>query len=87
MFVHTDEHMFGRILAVGAVVLGLWAFSSHDLGATGPGRSYRVKARDTLWSIAVATYPGDPREGVWELQRRNHLDGTTIVPGQLLILP
>ena len=32
-------------------------------------------------------YAGDPREGIWQLQRRNHLRGTTLVPGQRLVLP
>jgi hypothetical protein len=46
-----------------------------------------VQARDTLWSIVSARYAGDPREGVWQLQDRNHLAGTTISPGQRLTLP
>ena len=53
-----------------------------------PGRRiYRVQAGDTLWSIALANYAGDPREGVWKLQARNHLAGTTISPGERLTLP
>jgi LysM repeat protein len=50
-------------------------------------RHYRVKAGDTLWSIAERTYGGDPREGVWELRERNALSSATIVPGQLLVIP
>jgi LysM repeat protein len=46
-----------------------------------------VKPGDTLWSIAARTFPGDPREGVWELRERNGLDSATIVPGQVLVLP
>jgi LysM repeat protein len=49
--------------------------------------SYVVKPTDTLWSIAAKHYAGDPREGIWQLQRRNHLRGTTLVPGQRLVLP
>ncbi|MCP9485900.1 MAG: LysM peptidoglycan-binding domain-containing protein [Gaiellaceae bacterium MAG52_C11] len=45
-----------------------------------------VQPTDTLWSIAASRY-GDPREGVYELRERNGLEGTTIVPGQVLILP
>ena len=41
---------------------------------------------DTLWSIASEGY-SDPREGVWEIKRRNGLAGATIVPGQVLVLP
>jgi LysM repeat protein len=48
---------------------------------------YLVKPTDTLWSIAAAHYAGDPREGIWKLQQRNHLHGTTLVPGQRLVLP
>ncbi|HEY3018227.1 MAG TPA: LysM peptidoglycan-binding domain-containing protein [Gaiellaceae bacterium] len=48
---------------------------------------YVVKPTDTLWSIAAAHYAGDPREGIWELQRRNHLHGTILVAGQRLVLP
>jgi len=46
-----------------------------------------VQAGDTLWSIAERTFPGDPREGVWELKERNDLASATIVPGQVLVLP
>jgi LysM repeat protein len=46
-----------------------------------------VKPSDTLWSIAVSSYAGDTREGVWKLQQRNHLDSATIRPGQRLVLP
>jgi len=46
-----------------------------------------VKPTDTLWSIAATHYAGDPRQGIWELQQRNHLHSTTLVPGQRLVLP
>jgi len=68
-------------------VLFLWALFAGEGGANGPERHYRVKAGDTLWSIAAKTYAGDPREGVWELRERNQLDTATIVPGQMLVLP
>jgi hypothetical protein len=48
---------------------------------------YVVRAADTLWTIAEGHYAGDPREAVWKLRERNGLDGTTIVPGQRLVLP
>ena len=72
--VRTDHpHRSGRAGALGAVRPG-------D-GRDGPEQYYRVEAGDTLWSIAVSHYAGDPREGVWELRQRNHLTGTTIQPG------
>ena len=77
----------GRIGLLALAVLLLWALFAGESGAGGPERSYRVKPGDTLWSIAERTFPGDPREGVWELRERNGLGGTTIVPGQLLVLP
>ena len=84
--------MFGRaslarILFLVVAVLLLWALFAGECGANGPERHYRVKAGDTLWSIAERTYAGDPREGVWELTKRNDLTSATIVPGQMLVLP
>ena len=67
-----------------ALVVGLAARPS---GGAGPPATYVVRPADTLWSIAAAHYAGDPREGIWKLERRNHLHGTTIVPGQRLVLP
>ena len=77
----------GRIVLLALAVLLLWALFAGESGAGGPERSYRVKPGDTLWSIAERTFPGDPREGVWELRERNGLGSTTIVPGQMLVLP
>ena len=48
---------------------------------------YRVRAYDTLWTIASAHYAGDPREGVWRIQQANGLAGATVRPGQRLVLP
>jgi nucleoid-associated protein YgaU len=79
--------MFGRILLVSIVALVAWALFVRDSGAGGPERAYRVQPGDTLWSIAVSAYGGDPREGVWKLRERNHLTGTTIAPGQVLRMP
>jgi len=41
----------------------------------------------TLWSIAARAYGGDPRQGVWELEQRNHLRSSTLTPGEKLVLP
>jgi hypothetical protein len=79
--------MFARLLLVSLVAVTVWALLARDSGAGGPERSYQVRAGDTLWSIAAASYGGDPREGVWKVRERNHLAGTTIAPGQLLRLP
>ena len=79
--------MFARLLIIVlaiAFAVGLVARPSDSAGK--PVR-YVVRPTDTLWSIAAKHYPGDPREGIWQLQRRNHLSGTTLVPGQRLVLP
>jgi LysM domain len=79
--------LVGRIVLLAVAVLLLWALFAGDTGAGGPERHYRVKPGDTLWSIAERSFPGDPREGVWELRKRNELASATIVPGQVLVLP
>ena len=79
--------MFGRVIVVLLVAVLFWAVFARDTDAGAHQRYHRVRAGDTLWSIAVATYPGDPREGVWKLQRKNGLSSATIVPGQRLALP
>jgi len=79
--------MFARVIVVVLVAVFLWAVFARDTGAGPPQRHHTVQAGDTLWSIAEATYAGDPREGVWNLQRQNRLHGATIVPGQRLALP
>jgi nucleoid-associated protein YgaU len=78
--------MFGRILAVVAVSLFLWAAFARSSDASGPEQRYIVRPADTLWSIAASRY-GAPREGVYELRARNRLHGTTLVPGQVLVIP
>jgi LysM repeat protein len=79
--------MFGKLvilLCVASVAVGLAARSSNGAG---PERTYVVRAGDTLWTVAERTYAGDPREGVWLLQQRNHLASATISPGEKLVLP
>jgi len=77
----------GRLALLAVAALLLWALFAGETGAGGPERDYRVEPGDTLWSIAMRTFPGDPREGVWELRERNDLETSTIVPGQVLVLP
>ncbi len=76
-----------RVLLVALTVLVLWALFANESGASGSAQRYTVQPGDTLWSIAVEHFAGDPREGVWELEQRNRLASATIVPGQTLVLP
>ena len=82
-----SSSFLARLLLVAVAAVVLWALFAGETGAGGPERQYRVQSGDTLWSIAVRTFPGDPREGVWELKERNDLGSATIVPGQVLVLP
>jgi nucleoid-associated protein YgaU len=79
--------MFGRIVIVALVLAFLLSVVARAGQSAGPERRYVVKHSDTLWSIALQQYGGDPREAVWEIRERNRLSGTTVQPGQVLVLP
>jgi nucleoid-associated protein YgaU len=76
-----------KMFALAALALVAWSVLARPSGAHGPETVYRVRAYDTLWSIAQAHYRGDVRDGVWQIQHANHLAGSTIVPGEKLVLP
>ena len=79
--------MFARIAVIVLVLTLAWAVVARAGSAAQPERSYVVKRGDTLWSIAAARYGGDPRGGVWKIQKRNGLRNGVIRSGQLLVLP
>ncbi len=80
--------MFVRIVLTTFVITVLaWAVLVRTSDGAGPPRAYVVEPGDSLWSIAAEQYAGDPREGVWKLQKQNGLAGVTIRPGQRLFLP
>jgi LysM repeat protein len=79
--------MFGKIVVVVMLVLIAWAVAARASHGAGPEARYTVKPGDTLWSIAVEHYAGDPRDAVYRIDRRNHLGRSVIVPGQRLVLP
>lgn len=65
----------------------LWALFAGESGASGTGQRYVVQPGDTLWVIAARHTTGDPREGVWEIREANGLQRSSLVPGQVLVLP
>jgi hypothetical protein len=79
--------MFARFLLT-AFLITVLAWSVLALGSEGAGEGapYRVRPGDTLWSIAIRHYRGDPRQGVWRLQRENEL-GAALQPGQVIVIP
>jgi LysM repeat protein len=80
--------MFARIVLIALVIMFLgWSVATRSVESAGRAQVYVVQPGDTLWSIVSERYAGDPREGVWEIQQRNRLLGTTISPGQKLLLP
>jgi LysM repeat protein len=79
--------MFPKLMIL-LLALGLFVGAvARPSGGAGKSTTYVVKPTDTLWAIATSHYAGDPREGIYRLQDRNHLGGTTIVAGQRLVLP
>jgi LysM repeat protein len=79
--------MFPRLAVLLLAISLVVGVVARPSGGAGKSMPYLVKPTDTLWSIAAAHYAGDPREGIWKLQHRNHLHGTMLVPGQRLVLP
>jgi LysM repeat protein len=79
--------MFGKLLILFCIAALAVGYAARGSSGAGPLRTYVVRPGDTLWSIAARSYTGDPREGVWRLEQRNHLAAATIVPGEKLVLP
>ena len=77
------------VATLGAGLVWLAKLSAPEPGAAQPApHSVTVSPGDTLWSIATRVAPGtDPRAEVAALQRRNHLTGVNLVPGQILRVP
>ena len=79
--------MFCKVLLLAVSALVLWGVVARASSGAGQAHVYVVKPHDTLWSIAARTYGGDPRAGIWKLERANHLTDATIVPGEHLSVP
>jgi LysM repeat protein len=79
--------MFGKLIIITFLAVLAVGYAAHGSSGAGPKRTYVVRSGDTLWSIAAGNYAGDPREGIWEIQQRNHLASATISVGEKLVLP
>ena len=83
-------HRTRRVVVVGMLLI---AFLIGALLAAGPSdgarlaSSHQVRPGETLWSIASATYGGDPRAHIDAIIQRNSLVDATIQPGEVLVLP
>jgi nucleoid-associated protein YgaU len=53
------------------------------------GQKYVVSGGDTLWSIAAHEYGADVdlRRAIYKIREVNHLDESTVSPGERLTLP
>jgi LysM repeat protein len=79
--------VFAKLVVIVALLAVAVAWGARRSDGAGTEQTYVVQAGDSLWSIAVAHYGGDPREGVWRLEERNHLAGAVVRPGERLRLP
>jgi len=79
--------MFGKIILIAALALIVWAALARASHGAGPEQRYTVRPGDTLLTIAVKHYAGDPRDAIFRIDRRNHLGGSVLVPGERLVLP
>ena len=75
------------LLAVVLVLVSAALSNARTSKGAGHETRHRVRAGETLWSIAEANYAGDPRKAIWRIEQRNGLAGADIAAGMLLVLP
>ncbi len=79
--------MFAKLLITALVASFVVALAANRSEGAGPEQAYVVRPYDTLWSISASHYAGDPRDGIYRIERANGLAGALIRPGQRLVLP
>ncbi len=80
------------LVIISTFVVALVLLLASSVMAAGPEPvtvDYRVRAGDTLWSIAefVVAEDGDVRGTVAEIRDLNDLGSSVIAPGQTLVVP
>ena len=65
----------------------VWSAIARSSNAHGARQVVTVRAYETLWSIAQQHYGGDVRDGVWQIEKANHLQSADVRVGQTLVLP
>ncbi len=83
------QRLLVLLLVIVAVSFLLLASAVRADGGPAPTEAYTVQAGDTLWDIAAAVTDdgGDVRAAVHDVRRLNDIDGSVIVPGQVLRVP
>jgi nucleoid-associated protein YgaU len=75
------------VLAVVVVLVSAALSNARVSNGAGHETRHRVRAGETLWTIAEANYAGDPRKAIWRIEQRNGLTGADIAAGTVLVLP
>jgi LysM repeat protein len=76
----------GRVLVAAGILLVATARLAYGSGPVASD-TVVVAPGDSVWSIAAARFPGDPRPHVQEILVANHLSSPTLTPGQTLRIP
>jgi LysM repeat protein len=79
--------MFVRILLIVGMTVLVWSAMARSSNAHGAKQVVTVRAYETLWSIAQQHYSGDVRDGVWQIEKANHLRSADVRVGQTLVRP
>ena len=79
--------MVVRILLIVGMAVLVWSAMARSSNAHGAKQVVTVRAYETLWSIAQQHYSGDVRDGVWQIEKANHLRSADVRVGQTLVLP
>jgi LysM repeat protein len=79
--------LLGAVLAL-SVAVGSGSIASPERGQAPATTTVVVTEGASLWSIADGiAAPGETREVMYEIERLNQLESSTLVPGQTLVVP